>query len=157
LTNLLERASPLHDGDDYYREVLPAELADLRLSPETMEEIIAILCAEISRNPDEAFISAVSFTGVDLAARTIAMVLTNPPRPLTMSEYTYALSLVSKFLPCRLSEDPELLPKADVERLFQLSKEFLDIDEDGPDRGLRIGIRHSAGHPVDGLARYGVS
>ena len=145
------------DGEDYYREVLPAELADVRLSPETMEEIVAILCTEISRNPDEAFISAVSFTGVDLATRTVAMVLTNPPRPLTMSEYTYAFSLVSKFLPFRLSEDPEFLPKSDVERLFNLSREFMNINEDGPDKGLRIEIRHHAGNLADGLARCAVS
>src|SRR5437870_7290781 len=119
---LLEKSSPLHDSDENYRQILPPELADLRLSPETAEEIISTLCAEVSRNPDADLISAISCTGSDLATKTAAKVLTNPPRPLTMSEYSHALALVSEYLPYELDEDPEFLPRADLERLVQLAK-----------------------------------
>src|SRR5271167_4181996 len=79
LAMLLESASSIADGENFYRSILPPELANLRLSPETCEEIINILCLEVASNPDEAFISAMSFNGSDLATKTVAMVLTNPP------------------------------------------------------------------------------
>jgi hypothetical protein len=54
LAMLLEKSSPLGTPDDHYRQILPPELVGLRLSSDTTEEIIATLCAEVSRNPDEA-------------------------------------------------------------------------------------------------------
>lgn len=157
LTKLLEKSSPLKDSDDYYRSILPPELADIRLPQETSDEIIASLCAEISRNPDEALISAISFTGADLATKTVAMLLANPPRPLTMSEYDYALSLVAKFLAHCLAEDPEFLPKGDLERLVQLAKELQNLEDGETDRSARIGIRHHAAQLLKSLTQFGIS
>ena len=138
LAKLLERSSPLDAGDDYYRLTLPPDLANVRFAPETRDEIMATLCAEISRNPDEAFISAISFTGMDLATKGGVMVLLNPPRPLTISENSYALALVSEYLPYRLAEDPEFLPKADLERLVQVVKQIQDLKagEDEAERAV---------------------
>ena len=156
LAMLLERSSPLDSGDDHYRQILPLELADIRLSQETSDEIIASLCAEISRNPDEALISAVSFTGADLATKTVAKVLTNPPPPLTKREYSYALSLVSKFLPYRLAEDPEFLPKADLERLVQLTKELQYLEDSETDKSQQFIIRRHAAQLLESLTRLGI-
>jgi hypothetical protein len=128
LSSLLKRSSPLDAGDLHYRLTLPPDLANLRLSEETRDEIIAALCVEISRNPNEAFISAISFTGMPLATKTVAMALVNPPRPMTISEYSYALSLVNEYLPYRLVEDPEFLPKTDLERLVQVVAGLQDIE-----------------------------
>jgi len=128
LTKLLEKSSPLDAGDDYYRLTLPSDLAKVRFSPETRDEIIAALCAEISRNPDEAFISAVSFTGLSLPTKTVAMLIVNPPRPLTISEFSYALALVAEYLPYDLMEDPEFLPKTDLERLVQVVQHLPDVE-----------------------------
>ncbi len=128
LANLLEKSSPLDAGDAHYRWILPPDLADLRLSPETRDEIIAELCSEISRNPDAAFISAISFTGMELATKTVAMILAHPPRPLTINEYSYALSMVNEYLPYRLVENPEFLTKADLERIVQVVEELRNVE-----------------------------
>jgi len=157
LAMLLEKSSPLDSGDDPYRQILPAELADLRLPDGTAQEIIAALCAEISRNPDEAFTSVISFSGADLATKTVAMVLANPPRALTINEYAYALSLVAKFLPYRLAEDPGFLPKADLERLVQIAKELQNVEEREPDRADRVEVRHHAGNLLNALTRLGIA
>src|SRR5690348_8456351 len=109
LAMLLEKSSRAV-SDDNYREVLPPELVALRLSPETTEEIIGTLCAEVSRNPDDALIGVLSFTRADLAIKTAAQIVTNPPRPLTMGEYGKALLIVANCLPDRLAEKPEFLP-----------------------------------------------
>ena len=156
LAMLLEKSSSLDSGDDHYRQILPLELADLRLPDATAQEIIAALCAEISRNPDEAFISAVSFSGADLATKTVAIVLANPPRALTINEYTYALSLVAKYLPYRLAENPEFLPKAALEHLVQRAKELQNVEEREPDRAARVEIQYHAGNLLDGLAHLGI-
>jgi hypothetical protein len=143
LAKLLERSSPLDAGDDFYRLTLPPDLAKVRFSPETRDELIATLCTEIARNPDGTFISAVSFTGMDLPTKTVAMVLINPPRPLTISDYSYALSLVAKFLPDRLAEDPEFLPKADLERLVHVVKSLQDLEagQDAAERAVLNGTK----------------
>jgi len=158
LAMLLEKASPLDSGDDHYRQILPQELAELRLSPEAAEEIMATLCAEVSRNPDEALIAAISFTGSGLATKTVAAVLTNRPRPLTIGELDAALSLVAEYLPYHLAEDSEFLPKADLERLVQLAKELQNISEEetGRDRAARISIRHHAPQLLKRLTQLGI-
>jgi hypothetical protein len=156
LAMLLERSSPLDSGDDHYRQILPPELADVRLSPETAEEIMAALCAEVSRNPDAALIAAISFTGTELATRTVAKVLTNPPHPLTIGEADAALSLVTKYLPQHLAEDSEFLPKADLERLVQVAKELQNIDETGTDTAERIGVKQHAGQLFERLTQLGI-
>lgn len=146
LAKLLERSSPLDAGDDYYRLTLPPDLANIRFSPETRDELIATLCAEISRNPDEAFISAISFTGMDLPTKSVATVLVNPPRPLTISEYSYALALVSEYLPDCLAENPEFMAKADLERLVQVVKQLQDFKsgKDEAERAILNGTKITA-------------
>lgn len=156
LAKLLEKSCPLHDSDDFYRWVLPPELADVRLSKETSEEIIAALCAEVSCNPDEALISAMSFTGADLVTKTVAVVLASPPRPLAVSEYAYALSLVSKFLPDCLAEDPQFVPKADLERIVKLAKELQNLEDSEPNKAWRVGIRRDADNLLKRLAQLGI-
>jgi hypothetical protein len=126
---LLQRSSPLRDSDDFYRRILPPELSELRFSQETSDEVVAELCAKISRDPDEAFISSLCGVGVDLATRTVSKVLIDPPRPLTIREYSQALSLVNEYLPYCLEEDPEFLPKDDLERLFQTVTRVYNLKE----------------------------
>lgn len=159
LAMLLEKASPLDSGDDHYRQILPPELAELRLSPETAEEIMATLCAEVSRNPDEALIAAISFTGSGLATKTAVAVLTDRPRPLTMGELDASLSLVTEYLPYHLAEDPEFLPKADLERLVQLTNELQNTSEGegetDKDRAARISIGHHAPQLLRRLTQLG--
>jgi len=158
LAMLLEKSSSLDAGDDFYLWILPRALADLQLSQDTSEEIIAAVCAEISRNPDEALISVVSSTGSDLATKTVAKILAKPPRPLTMGEYSHALSLVTKFLPYCLEEDMEFLPKSDLERLVQLAKELQNSGgpETNEDRSARIMINNFAPQLIDRLKQLGI-
>src|ERR1700761_4604255 len=92
LANLLEKSSPLDAGDVHYRWALPPELAGVRLSPDTRDRVVAALCDEISRNPDAMFIAAISRTGMNLATRCVAMLLVNPPRPLSIVESSCALA-----------------------------------------------------------------
>jgi hypothetical protein len=153
---LLEKSSPLDSGDDHYRQILPRELADLRLSLETRNEIIATLCAEVSRNPDDAFIGAICFTGADEATRTVAKILTDPPRSLTMGEYASALSLVTKFLPYCLAEDAEFLPRTDLERLVRVVNELQNVEggETNEDRSAQITISHLAPQLLRSLKQF---
>ena len=155
LAMLLERASCFDSGDEHYSHILPPEISDLRISTETANSIIVTLCAEVSRNPDEALIGAMSFTGAELATKTAVKVLTDPPRPLTMSEYHAALSLLVKFLPGELAEDSEFVSKADLEHLVQLTGNLQNIDETGPDRTERIGVRIHAGELFERLTELG--
>ena len=129
LSMLLERASPLDSGDEFYRWILPPELAKIRLNAVTADEILGVLCAEIARNPDEALISTIAFCGADLATRTAAMLLTNPPRQLTMREYTYVWPIISKFLPWSLKEDAEFITMPDLHRIIQMAREYENLKE----------------------------
>jgi len=158
LAMLLQRSSRLDsdDDDDYYRQVLPPELAVLRLSRETVEEVVTIICAEVARTPDKALILAISYTGLTLAVNTLATVLANPPRPLTLDEVDAALAPVSRDLPWELDEDLEVLPKADLERLLQLAKDFQDLEESGPDGVSRKGRRHHAVNLLESLEKLGI-
>jgi hypothetical protein len=156
LAMLLEKSSPSDHGDDHYRQILPPEIAGLRLSPETSEEIIETLCAEVSCNPDQALIFVISFTGADLATKIVSEILTNPPRPLTMAEYGAALALVNFFLPDRLAEDPEFLPQTDLVRLIQVVTELRNIEESESDRSERIQLRRLAPQLLKRLKKLGI-
>lgn len=158
LAMLLEKSSPLASGDDVYRQILPPELSDLRLSPETREEIISIVCQELSRNPTDFLISAISFTGADLPTRTAVNLLTNPPRPLSLGEIWGALSLVTKFLPYSLSRNPDFVPKADVEAVVGAAEGLQNIEETGTgsDRSARIGIKMHAAQLLRSLKLHGI-
>lgn len=165
LALLLEKSARLDRGDDLegvegdYGRILPAELAALRLSPETSKEIIATLCMEVSRNPDPCLISTSLSTGADLAIKTVSKVLMNPPRLLTLSEYAIALSYLAKFLPSRLSKDSEFLPKSDLEQLALVVKELQKVErvETDEDKSARITIREFAPQLLDSLTELGNS
>jgi len=159
LAMLLEKSSPCDHGDEHYRQVLPPELADVRLSPETNEEITGALCAEISHNPDQALIFTISFTGADQATKTATHILVNPPRPLTMSERRAALAVVNSYLPHRLAEHREFLQRADLEGLARVAEEIKNVEETGTneeDRAARIGIRMHAAELLRSLRLHGI-
>jgi hypothetical protein len=158
LALLLEKSSPLDHGEDHYRQILPAKLAELRIPPDTRDEIIAKLCAEVARNPDADLISASMSTGADLSVKTIVEVLTHPPRALKLSEYAVALSHATKFLPIRLKQNPEALPKPELKRLVNVvnglkSHKRGDSDED---RSAGITIDHFAPQLLMSLERLGI-
>jgi hypothetical protein len=158
LAMLLEKSSPSDHGDEHYRQILPPELAELRISPEISEEILTALCAEVLRNPDQALIFAISFTGTDQSIKTAARILTNPPRALTIVEACAVLALLNCYLPYRLSNEPDVLPKGDLERVVRVAEEFQDIEETGAgeERSARIGIRMHAAGLLKSLRAYGI-
>ena len=67
-----------------------------------------------------------------------------------------ALAVVNSFLPFRLAEDPEFLPRADLERLVQLAQEIQTLEEIGTDRSERIGVRFHAGQLLKNLTQLGI-
>lgn len=139
---LLEKSSTLRNCEEHYRWILPAELAGIELSPDTVEEITAAVCAEISANPDAAFISVVSWTGSKLSTRTVALMLACPPRALTLEEYTVSASLLGKYLVHFIRESPDFLPKRELARLVEVLKELQNL-EDGAFEGANLyGLRH---------------
>lgn len=158
LAMLLEKSSPCNHGDEHYREILPLELAALRLSQETSEDIIDALCAEISRNPDQALIFAVSFTGADQATKTAARIFASPVRQLTMSEYHGLLALLGSYLPYRIAENADLVPRDQLERIVQLAEELQNISETGTEseRSARIGVKVNAAELLKRLRLHGV-
>ena len=159
---LLEKSSTLDHGDEHYRQLLPPQLAGLRLPSETHDEIIATLCQEVSQNPDAAFISVISFSGSDEAAVKVAVrILSDPPRRLTLTETCVALSLALN-LPIHLHQNPEILAKADLERLVDVLDELRSVEETGAgtERSARMCIRmHSANLATSlrGLRGFGVA
>jgi hypothetical protein len=157
LAMLLEKSSPLKNSEEHYRQILPAELADLRVSHQTIEEITGALCAEVSRNPDRALIFAMSFSGSDQATKTVAKVIAHPPRPLTIGEYGAGIALLNSFLPTRLTEDSQFLPKPELLHLVQVVEELQNIEENGPDRSDRIHVRHIAPQLLKKIARLGIT
>ena len=159
LAMLLEKSSPSDHGDDHYRQVLPRELADLRLSPETSEEILAALCVEVSRNPDQALMFVISFSGSDQATKTVVRTVTNPPRPLTMGEYGAALALLNSSLPYRLAEVPEFIPRTELESLVRVVKGLQLVEEGGTNSAERVESRHAKDHAsqlLRSLAQLGI-
>ena len=156
LSMLLEKSSPLREGDDHYRRILPPELACIRLSPEQVQEITQAICTEVFRNPDHALISAVSFTGADLVTRTMASILTHPPRELSLSEHGAILAVLVSFLAFRLGQESEFLPKTELEQLVRISRELKSLEETGPSRIERMLVRDQAGQLLDGLKKLGI-
>ena len=123
LALLLERSLLLPGSDEtQYREILPPELADIKLLPSTRDEIISSLCSRVLEQPDSGLIAAMSFAGTDLVTKTMSSLLTNPPRELTLCEKAHALSIVAKFLPSNLAANPELLSREYLTRLASVLK-----------------------------------
>jgi len=116
---ILERSSALANSDSHYQKILPTELAELRLTLATRQTIVDCLCLEISRNPDEALIAAVSTSGSEPVTKLITEILINPPRPLTLSEYSQALGIAYGYLPSYLERNPQFLGSERRSRLIQ--------------------------------------
>jgi hypothetical protein len=156
---LLEKSSPLANSAEVYRQILPPELADLELSQDASKEIISTVCAEIARRPNGALIAAISFTGADLPTKTAANLLISPPLPLSLTELLQALSLITKFLPYRLSIDHDFLSKTELLRLIERANELQNIEEtgEGMERSARIGIRIHAAQLLRSLKSYGIT
>jgi hypothetical protein len=129
LAMLLEKSSPLRNTDDHYRQILPPELADVRLDPEMVQEINHALCNEIRRNPDLALISASAFTGSAEVTRTAVDILLDPPRPLTVPESGQVLTIVGIFLPRCLDRDPQFISASQRARLIELLRNLPDAAE----------------------------
>jgi len=159
LTMLLEKSSVIHNNDEMYRSLLPDDLAELTISQSARDEIIALLCREISLNPTEALISAVSFTGAHLPTRTVANVVAEPPRPLTLSESTYAFSLLHKFLWLCLKDDRAFLPEPVLARILALAKEYKDLAPTGNcmERSLKSLLIHHAEGLIEGFGYAGIT
>jgi hypothetical protein len=144
LSMLLEKASPLHNSDDHYRQILPPELANIQVPLETVSEVTATLCREISRNQDSAFIAALSTTGGEHVTRSVAEVMIGPPRQLTMEEYGQGLGILYQYLPSCLTRDRKFLPQGKLDRLMQLLRNLQKSDE--------TPIRRHATYLLDQLA-----
>lgn len=158
LAMLLEKSSSSDHGDQHYREILPPELADLKLSSDASEEILASLCAEVARDPDHALFFAISFTGTDRPIKTAAQVFTNPPRPLTMEECGAVLSLLQFDLPYRLADDAEFLPQSDLDKIVRLAEQLQVLDENGveEERSARIIVKMHAAQLLKNLRSHGI-
>lgn len=164
LAMLLEKSARLDRGDDpqdvedHYRRLLLPEIENLRISRQTREEIIATLCAEMLRNPDDAMISVSAATGDELAVRAIVRTLTGPPRALTLCESAMALSHVTKYLPHYLKKDPEFLPKSELEQLARLVRELHEVKagESDEDKSSQATIAHFAPQLLASLEQIGI-
>jgi hypothetical protein len=164
LAMLLEKSARLDRGDDprdvedHYRSLVLPEIENLRISRQTREGIIAQLCAEILRNPDDATISVSVATGDESAVRAIVKILAGPPRELTLCERAMALSHVTKYLPHYLRKDPEFLPKSELERLARLVRELYDVKagESSEDKSSQATIAHFAPQLLASLERIGI-
>jgi hypothetical protein len=158
---LLDRASSMRDSDHFYRSVLPPELAKVRISPETRLEVIAALCSELFRNPDEALISVLSFSEEDISIRAVASVLTNPPRSLTMRELGVGLGFLKAHLPACLGKNADFISTSEVKGLIRLATKLLDTTihagETDRERSVRNQVKISAEYLIDGLAQAGFS
>jgi len=112
LAMLVEKSSALDHGDEHYRQILPPNLAELSLDPTTVDEIMAILFEEVSRNPDSDLLFVIASTGADEVTRLAVDLLIHPPRLLTENECAQALGIVGSYLPYNLSKDSQFLPSA---------------------------------------------
>jgi len=165
LAMLLEKSARLDRGDapqdveEHYRRLLLPEIENLRISRQTREEVVATLCAEILRNPDDAMISVCVVTGDESAVKTIVRTLTSPPRELTLCESAMALSHVTKYLPHYLKKDPEFLPKSELEQLARLVKELHEVKagESDEDKSSQATIAHFAPQLLASLEQIGIN
>jgi len=164
LAMLLEKSARLDRGDDpqdvedHYGRLLLSEIENLRISRQTREEIITTLCAEMLHNPDDALISVSVATGDELAVRAIVKTLTGPPRALTLCESAMALSHVTKYLPHFLKNDPEFLPKSELERLARLVRELREVKvgESDEDKSSQATIAHFAPQLLASLGQIAI-
>jgi len=164
LAMLLEKSARLDRGDapqdveEHYRRLLLPEIENLRISRQTREEVVATLCAEILRNPDDAMISVCVVTGDESAVKTIVRILTTPPRALTLTEHAIALSHVTKYLPHYLGKGSDFLPKSELERLAHLVRDLgkLEAARSDEDKSAQATIAHFAPQLLTSLERIGI-
>lgn len=151
---LLEKSiRALNDNAQDYSWILPPELLEVELSRETIDEIEAVLCTEIAKDPREELISVATCTGSWLGTKTIAQVLANPPRAVTLGEWQVALGRLRPYLPIFLEEDPEFLPPGDLERLIAALKELQMVEDESVLPSLLYGIRHHVDPLLEWLTR----
>lgn len=157
LSLLLERSLLIAGSDEsQYRQILPPELADIKLPAETRDEILSTLCARVLREPDVAFLAAMSFAGTDLVTKTMTTLLVNPPRPLVLPERAHVLSIVAKYLPCNLAAHPQLLAKDELTSLIRALKE-LEHTEEVSGESWEAEIKHHSGNLLRSLAHLGIT
>ena len=126
MSYLLDKASCLRDSDEFYRWVLPPDLASLRISPQTRSEIIAELCSEVSRHPEEALLEILA-EGDYVCVRTMATILADPPRELTLQEVCTLLRILRANLPACLQDMADFIPKAELESIIQTAEHLQNI------------------------------
>jgi len=164
LAMLLEKSARLDRGDvpqdveEHYRRLLLPEIENLRISRQTREEVVATLCAEIFRNPDDAMISVCAITGDASAVKTLVRILATPSRVLTLWETAIALSHVTKWLPHYLRKDANFLLKSELEQLAHIVKELqkMEVGERDEDKSAQVTIAHFAPQLLTSLERIGI-
>jgi len=150
LAMLLEKSSSLDHGDDHYREfspeLLPRDLVHMRLSPEELDEITNVVCAEVLKNPDHALLFVMSHVETDQTIRTAVRVLVSPPRPMTILEYGAALGFVRACLGFQFARNREFLSGDELQRLIQLARELENTEESGDayERSARLSAKIAA-------------
>jgi hypothetical protein len=87
------------------------------------------LCSEIRRNPDSAYIFALSFTGAEEITKVVMETLMNPPRPLTVVECGHALTILNAFLPASLTRDPRFLDENKRTRFVEQLRDLEHSEE----------------------------
>jgi hypothetical protein len=135
---ILEKSSRLRNSKEHYRGIIPSELQEITLDPETSEEIVRTICAEVSQNPDAALLSAISTTGAPRVTRLATELLIRPPRQLATAELQQILGIIQSYLPSQLSEMPDILAQDAVDGLKRVLLGLCD----SPDFVVR---RHARG------------
>jgi hypothetical protein len=153
LAMLLEKSSLLQNSEEHYQKILPPELARVRLTADTAQEVTATLCAELSRNPRWPIIAALSTTGAREVTKAIVGLLLNPPRALETAEYDHAVGVLNTFLPISLENDPTFLAKEELEQLGGLLHQLENLADPETGKGSRIPIRRKAGELLKKLAQ----
>ena len=150
---LLEKSSPLRNSDDHYRKILPPELAELRFSPGTVEEVISTLCTQLSRDPRRSILAALSTTGTDTVTKAVVKLLVDPPRALGVMEYGQALGILRTFLPVCLKSDPNFLSEKELEPLVRVLRELQDLGDAEMNKAERMVVKRDAGQLLKRLGK----
>jgi hypothetical protein len=119
---LLERSSDLRNNDEHYRQILPLELQGLALDSNTAQEMILRICEATARNPNAAFLSAISTVGSPTVTRLALKLLVAPPRVLTPDELGQVLGIIQAFLPSLPLTDASVPAKLEPEVIQVLRK-----------------------------------
>lgn len=154
---LLEKSCSMADSDEFYRWMLPPEIAEVKLSRQTWDEVMSALSAEISKNPDEGLINVIGDSASNEAIRTVSTVLAKPPRPMTLTEYAAAMALVSTLLPFCLVDDPNFLPDEVLDELLRVATRLRNTDLSetvSSDPSIRSRIEFAAPNLIKTLTEF---